>query len=406
MSFLRSAEKAQENSGLIRIDLPDDGATNDSRRMGKAKKERRDREPFRWPMPVARFFFGMSYRRKFYQRLRIISVASVPLKEGVEELRKQAMESGQTAFMQMLDDVYQKMVRGALFSDAIADWCPSVDRLLLASSTGGNRSMTTVVDQILHLQDGVAEMKGSLLSVLTEPTMILLGTYGLILWMSSSFMTKLLAAAPGVTPAMFTGPAQQMVAVGRFASGVGAFALPMGILAFFLLIRWSMPNWKGRVRTWFDNIPPWSVYRSIQGASWMQSFAAMAQSGITYEDILQETSNRASPWLRERLLAARERLMSGSSLGEAFWATGYQFPSKGIAADLKAFGSRTGFDQALGSLADEWFSGTVKSVKGASFFVGLFSMLASTLAILWVFTSSNAMINQLTQIMRNLHGGG
>lgn len=362
------------------------------------------RLPLWWPW-LAKRIFNLSYRRRFYQRLRIITLGGIPLEEGVQEMRQQALETRQKAFWQMFDDVHRKMSRGAAFAETLRDWCPPTEALLIGSASGGNKSMVNAIDKVLTLQDGISDMRTAIMTVMLEPVIILLGSYGLVIWMATSFLHQILSVARGISTSQFTGLAHQLVVVGEFGGGFKSLIPPALFILLVVVIVMSMPRWTGTLRKYTDDIPPWSIYRAIQGAAWMQSFAMLADAGMTYDDILQETARMGTPWLRERLYAARGFLMRGMPVGAAFWATGYNFPSKEVAQDLKAFGARTGFESALGALANEWLKQTVQRVKSASIFMGLFSMLASTASILWIFEASNALVSQLTQIMRSMAGG-
>ena len=360
----------------------------------------------RYPVWYARAIFGIAHRRDFYRQLRISSLAQTPLAETIKDLRQQATDTRQKLYWFVLNEIDAKMSDGAPFSAALQDWCPSSEILLLSSGRGGARSLADAITRVLRMQKGLAEMRGTLVSVMLEPTFIVLGTYGLVVWMATNFVHALLAVTRGLPDSDFTGLAHQLIVVGELGSGWRVLIPPGILLAAAGLVFFSFSRWTGALRKYADSIPPWSLYRSVQGAAWMQSFSLLAESKVDYQKIMKDTAALGTPWLRERVLAARHLMIRpGMPVGSALWSTGYNFPSRDIALNLKSFGARPGFAEALSEVADEWFEAIVTTVKQVSVLMGILTMVLSTIAILWTFQASNDLQSQVTSILRSQYGG-
>jgi len=358
--------------------------------------------PIWYPKFYTLMIFRIVHRRSFYQQLRVFALAGNPMALTIATLRDQAVESAQLCFWYVLNDIYEQMEEGKYFALALSGWCPQSEILLISSGAGGSKQMAEAISRVLSVQKKLADMRGTFIFVMMEPTAVFLGTYGLIVWMASSFLNQMLAMIPNVDVTQFTGPAHQLVVIGELGSGYRAFLPPILFIALAYLIAWSFPRWTGKTRKFFDNIPPWSIYRSVQGAGWMQTFAMLAQSKVNYSNIMRETAALGTPWLRERILAARALMTKpGLPVGAALWASGYNFPSKTIAQNLKAFGARPAFAEALSEVADEWFDSIVSNMKATSMVTSIVTMIVATLAILWLFGASNALFTQVTTLLRS-----
>lgn len=72
-----------------------------------------------------------------------------------------------------------------------------------------------------------------------------------------------------------------------------------GIAATALIIWtvWSLPRWHrpDRLRRIFDGLMPWSVYKDIQGATFLLNIGALLQSGVRTKDALEILLETASP---------------------------------------------------------------------------------------------------------------
>jgi type II secretory pathway component PulF len=360
-----------------------------------------------YPVWFISFIFQAFYRRSFYQQLRVFSLAQTPLAETIATLRDQAREAKQALLWYVLNDMYTKMGDGRAFARVLEGWCPASEVLLVSAGSGGNRLLAEAITRVLKRQKDMSEIKMTFIVVLLEPTVVFLGTYGLIVWMSTSFLDAILKLTRGIDTEQFTGLAHSLVVVGELGRGWHAFIPPAVLILISIVIGWSMSRWTGSSRRYFDGVPPWSIYRSIQGAGWMQSFAMLAESKVAFERIMLDTSELASPWLKERIVAARHLMVRpGMSVGEALASTGYDFPSKAVALNLKAFGARPSFPDALSEVAEEWFTTIVANMKTASMILGMVSLMLSTLGIMWVFQASNDLFNQVSIILRAKYGGG
>lgn len=80
---------------------------------------------------------------------------------------------------------------------------------------------------------------------------------------------------------------------------------------FFVLagLYWyTIPRWTGRFRAVFDRIPPWSVYRDRQSASFLAVLGGLLASGMELDTALGRIEKNASPWLQWHIRRTRAKL--------------------------------------------------------------------------------------------------
>lgn len=84
-----------------------------------------------------------------------------------------------------------------------------------------------------------------------------------------------------------------------------------GLLIFVVVAYlWSMPRWTGRIRSLFDKVPPWSVYRDQQSAAFLGVLGGLLSSGMEMDAAMGRIENSARPWLRWHIQKIRVRLAS------------------------------------------------------------------------------------------------
>jgi hypothetical protein len=126
---------------------------------------------------------------------------------------------------------------------------------------------------------------------------------------------------------------------------------------------WSLNNLTGRVRRWLDHLVPWSVYKDFQGVAFLLNISALLRADVKTLDALDILSRNASPWLLERLNAARRLVRQGQHLGLALRNSGYQFPSKDSVNKLVLLTDGDNAEIIIENYARHWLIRAVKIIK-------------------------------------------
>ncbi len=66
-----------------------------------------------------------------------------------------------------------------------------------------------------------------------------------------------------------------------------------------VIIIFTLPYWTGKIRSKFDLIPPWSIYRSVIGCGFLLSLSSLITAGIPTPEAIRIISRNASPWQEE-----------------------------------------------------------------------------------------------------------
>ncbi|VFR81014.1 Type II secretion inner membrane protein (PulF) [plant metagenome] len=159
------------------------------------------------------------------------------------------------------------------------------------------------------------------------------------------------------------------------ATGVqdyGIYVLSLAILFVFWVL-WSLPR-RGdtQFRMVLEHFPPWSVYKAIQGATFLLNVAIMLRSGIPLYRALELMQQFSSPWLKERVETTMFGLRQGRSLGVALANTEYDFPDKDVLPFIIVLSQQKDYEQAINTLALKWIDRTLKKVKSILSTVRLF----------------------------------
>lgn len=127
----------------------------------------------------------------------------------------------------------------------------------------------------------------------------------------------------------------------------------------------SLSVWTGNIRFFFDKLPPYSIYKRLNGATFILNVNAMLSAGIPMETAINNmVSSCQSPWLLERLDAIHSAIESGEdNLGTALDVTGYEFPGDAAIIKMKSLFETSNAEGSLKRFAGKWLDKTVSSVE-------------------------------------------
>jgi len=295
---------------------------------------------------LARLQFGVEARKTFYDVLADFTQRGHSQEVAIQGMW-QRMERKRDSRRRMFLDILVALKEGKPFSEAIAPFIPPAERLMIVSGELIGK-YEAGFRQASRVASGVAEMRGAVRKQLAYPVM--LTALGIIaLWIMSVFVVPELqrvAADVGQWPRV----SRIMYYV---AQGARQYSIPITVALVLLavVVRRSLDRWVAPVRyRVFDRaIPPYTMYRAYQGATFLLAFGALTSAGRPVSESLRDVANVSAAWLRthiDRMIAASDE---GRSAGRAV-DTGLLDPDTvGLIEDYSRAGS---FDQAIVAMGE------------------------------------------------------
>jgi len=334
-------------------------------------------------------------RLRVYRKLSGMARAGVPLPKSLESIWNLETEYGKKkggAMAKALGAWKRAVDNGDTFGSAVIGWVPDRERMLLEAA-GSARLDVALENTAKVLESGMA-MIAAIKGGITYPLVMLVGAMALMWGFGVSIIPTFATIKPMEE---WTGMAGQMATLSVMINDYGILFI-LAILAIVGLIAWSMPRWKGDIRTKFDeSVPPWTFYRLLNGSSFLMSLAALIKAGVPVPEALRKIRNGASPWLKERLDTTLYHVNEGQQLGEALHLAGYHFPDREIVEDLRLFATLGNFDERLTNLAEEWIHDGVNSVKAQASMLNLAMMALLGIAIGWMAMGLMALMSEITK---------
>jgi type II secretory pathway component PulF len=342
---------------------------------------------------VFSFKYDTTARIRLWRKLGKLLTDGIPIVRALEELAslKPKGHPEQVA----LREWASVMNNGRKFSEAIKDWVTTEEAMLIMAGDQAGElglSMTSVI----KVTKAGQQIKQAVLSGISYPLFLIILSIGVLFLFNYKIIPAFAIAARGDR---WMGMARTMIDVSTFMQNWFVpivLVLVLAIVALFI----SMPLWTGPMRTKFDRYPPYSIYRIMQGSTWIISLSALIQSGLRIEKAMEDLMKGTAPWARERMGAALRGLKAGRDIGQSLAQTRYEFPDREIISDIQLYSSKSGFDEALKLIGDEWITESVERIQALMKKVFGVTLMISGAIIAFEVAGMFAMQIQLGQLIQ------
>lgn len=311
---------------------------------------------------VLKIFNGKE-RIRFYRGLAAYLDNELNLLDAMKLMQKRA-GVGAIAVKQAIGSMRQNLEAGLSLPDAMETFVPADEALIIASGAAAGRQSEALklAAEFVHTRQDVWQAVWKELAYplfLLTLFVILLGIISLKVIPELSQLSR---------PEEWTGAAHTLHRVSSFVASWKGAAVLGGILFLTTLTAFSLPRWTGRLRDVLENIPPWSLYRLLNGSVWMLTLATLLRGGVQATRALQLTAGEHSrtgiaPWLQHRVRAVGTEFAKGKNLGRAMLDSGHNFPDDKIIEEFQMYALLPGFENKLYELSKGWLEQGLQNFK-------------------------------------------
>ena len=282
---------------------------------------------------------------------------------------------------------------GYAFSDALKGWAPSRERLML--SVGDVSDLEGALVNLIRVAEGTDKMLKPIIGAIAYPSFLLLMSVLVIYAIGAYMVPPMEEAAPS---ARWTGTAKNLVDVSHWIQENWLVAF-LFFPALFILIYATIGIWTGPTRKAVDDFPPWSLYKTFMGITWLLSLSALIRGGVPISVALTNLKRDSNRYLKERIDRAMDFIKNGDNLGQALSKSKLNFPDKEIVADLRIYAELDNFEEALDTLANDWLNEAADTIEAKASILNMVAMFTISGIIAWAVFGVFEMQDQIASAM-------
>lgn len=340
--------------------------------------------------------FSNKTRLKLYRKIASLMKNRFSLMDALDMLHDGASNGGKNPSEPLAIAIAswgRSLNNGMTFSDALKGWAPDRERLML--SVGDVSDLESALMNLIKVTEGSTKMIRPIVGAITYPAFLVMMSVLIIYAIGVYMVPPMIDAAPTV---VWRGMARDLVDLSAWIKDnwLIAFAsLPVTMAVIYFTIG----IWTGKVRAFFDNIPPWSLYKVFTGISWLLALSALVKGGTPVSTALRALRRDASRYLKERIDKTLVYVNNGDNLGQALAKTGLDFPDREIIGDLKIYSELDNFEEALDKLANDWLEESVYMIEEKAGVLNMAALLSIGGVIAWAVMGTFEMQDQITSSM-------
>lgn len=288
----------------------------------------------------------------------------------------------------------KNLEQGMTFSEAVRGWVPQNETLLVTS--GNISSLVVALENVGRFVEGTQRIRHAMVGAIAYPMFLLALTFGIII-MVGIYLVPPLAQIAG-NDVVWTGTARSLIWLSNFS--IQYWYIFLMVFALSVAFIWlSLANWSGRLRVFFDKLPPWNIYKIHISVGFLLSLGAMVSAGITIPEAVRMLSDNANRYLRSILDSVLRYIANGDNLGVALENAGRNFPDPEIIGDLTIYADMNGFDENLNHVATDYLNESVRKMESISNTLNSLGILLVSAIIAWVVLGTFQMQDQITSVL-------
>lgn len=313
---------------------------------------------------VFRKSFGKSDRIELYESLMILIEGGVKLDDALKKMYAGYSHNGKNPRHPMaiiISECIAVVGNGKRLSLALENWVPEQEVALLRAGEESGKTIFAL-EECVKLVTVKDRIMSSIVKAVSYPSILLCLSCVTLYIVATKVMPKMLKISD---PNNWGFSASVLQFLSNAVTEYGLYCLAVLIMVIIWVIyfmRSESTVLRGDLRVFLDNLPPWSLYRLLQGSVFLLNLSLLLKAGVQLKDSLDLLSANASPWLKQRIEAISVGVGNGKFLGYAMDLAGYQFPDKKAIMFLSILSEVDGLEEVLYQFSMRWMEKSVKSV--------------------------------------------
>lgn len=299
--------------------------------------------------------FGLEARGKFYEHMEQSVEAGISVKQGFETYMTTLRQNRMRNLVKYLGPAEAAVKGNTALEVVLSAYLPFDEQLLLNTSMRAGDAkggFNLLIERVRHKSEfGVAKAMKLLYPLFG------VGLAMYVWQVQGNSYTMMEQTTMAGTE--FTGLLGFVAAYSRNSWWIIPSVLSV-LLTFAYLIARLLPTWTGPRRKRYDKFPIFSMYRELQAADWMTTFATLLKGGMSDLDALKVLRQNSSPYVAERISYFINEMEGGMNLGTAVAKSGFNFPSGGSAVLLQTMAVTKDYGDRLLSLSKRYQASVFK----------------------------------------------
>lgn len=255
-------------------------------------------------MAVKHWQFGNKPQLAFLEDLYLLINDGIPANRAVEMMSQ--VTTGLTKEVSIA--LAQKIAEGQPLADGMREWfSPNVIEIIRVGEAGGALAQTMKSAINMLSQRGVAI--GAFVGAMAYPLLVIIIACAVILYLKKSVFVQFALIKP---MSEWPPAGQRLVMIGTIIQEWW-WVVILVVVGLIILFKWLLANYVGEFRPTLDKVPPFSLYRSLASARFLETLGLLVENGVVFKSAIKVMQYQANPYLHSHLVMMEHLLGMGKT---------------------------------------------------------------------------------------------
>ena len=299
--------------------------------------------------------------------------ARINLASALETVAESATARGDGGQAGMLRIWKESLADGA-FAAEMMRWVPGTEAMIFGAYGLGRVEPADLFRAAARVCELKTKMVAAVVGAVRMPVLMLIAVLAII-WTGGGYLFPELVKHS--RPELWLPSTPIVVGVSIWFHDEALYVVSVLVLGTALL--WlAVVYWTGPGRSFLDRFPPFSLYRTVSGASFLLVLIELLATGTDLPSVLRRLQAGSSAYGASRVAAIREQMVSGLGFGEAMEEAGTGFPEPALISVVQAIEQLPRWHVELGRFVHRWVERSEKTMELRAGMLRLVMMVAVT----------------------------
>lgn len=249
-----------------------------------------------------RFQFGAKAQLAFLEDLHTLVADGIPPNKAIDMMTQ--VTSGISR--EVARSLSQKISEGQPLADGMREWfAVNIVEIIRVGEDGGALAQT-MKSAINSLGQSSSTM-GALIGAVVYPLMVICMASAIMIYLNGTVFEQFKTIKPIEE---WPQAGRTLVDTANLIRGWWWLVL-LGLVVIVFVLRKIMANYAGELRPLLDKVPPFSIYKQMVAARFLETLGLLVSNGVVFKNALKVMQYQANPYLISHLIVMEHLLSMG-----------------------------------------------------------------------------------------------
>lgn len=293
------------------------------------------------------------------------------------------------------EDILDKLKTGSSESESLKKFLPETDVMMVEAFV--NDDISIGFKQLIEYNEKIHEMNSSLKKAVIKPAGYFIALYAIIGYFSLFLIPEILKTLP--EGAELSWGSEVMVFLNDNYISMLVWTIII-VIAIIAILSWALPRYNGSLRLTLEAVPPFSIYKIVNGCGFLNALNSLTSSGFQEFEAIEKMRDLAvankNIYMAYRLNIIVDKMKQSASVGAALVDMKLNFPDKEILKDLEIYSTYGILDESLSKMTEDITEKGLSLIKIQAKVIEVVMLFVVVLGLLTLFNGIFSMTTDLS----------